>query len=259
MLNLIRIPIATDELSFWAADRGWVKHRNIISYDEGRALHHLVNESFGPGVFHTFRLLVPPRRAVGNLYAYSGRNADQLRHLVDLYARPEHLNVMSHKRIESKPVSKIWYTGQTLGFDIRIRPTRRLSSDIESTSRRGFKKGAEIDAFLQESLRHHSKNPNGMANAGRTRHTVYLDWLDEKINSAVTLDRPTCHIVRFRRARVARGNAGSEGPDATIQGNLTVADPAAFTNILTRGVGRHRAYGYGMLLLHPPNRTIPIR
>ena len=259
MLNLVRLPIATDKLSIWAADRGWVKLRNIISYDEGRALHNLLCETFGPGVFRSFRLLVPPRRIVGSLYAYSEKDADQLRSLIDLYARPEHLNVMSYKLIESKPVPEIWCIGQILGFDIRLRPTRRLSSDIESTAGRGFKKGAEIDAFLQASLRHHPTNPNGMTNVGKTRHTVYLDWLDEQFASAATLDRSTCRIVRFRRAPVARGNAGSEGPDATIQGNLTVVDPAAFTNILTRGVGRHRAYGYGMLLLHPPNRTIPIR
>jgi CRISPR system Cascade subunit CasE len=30
-----------------------------------------------------------------------------------------------------------------------------------------------------------------------------------------------------------------------------VADPAAFAQLLARGVGRHRAFGLGMLLLRP--------
>ena len=36
-----------------------------------------------------------------------------------------------------------------------------------------------------------------------------------------------------------------------MQGILTVTDSAAFAALLARGVGRHRAYGYGMLLLRP--------
>ena len=36
-----------------------------------------------------------------------------------------------------------------------------------------------------------------------------------------------------------------------MRGILTITDAAAFSNLLARGVGRHRAYGYGMLLLRP--------
>jgi CRISPR system Cascade subunit CasE len=38
-----------------------------------------------------------------------------------------------------------------------------------------------------------------------------------------------------------------------LRGELTVADPDAFSALLARGVGRHRAFGYGMLLLRPPS------
>ena len=34
----------------------------------------------------------------------------------------------------------------------------------------------------------------------------------------------------------------------------TVTDPVAFVGLLARGMGRHRSYGYGMLLLRPPQR-----
>jgi CRISPR system Cascade subunit CasE len=64
---------------------------------------------------------------------------------------------------------------------------------------------------------------------------------------------------RISRTRVARGDRGPEGPDATIHGTLTVTDPGVFTKFLARGVARHRAYGYGMLLLHPPNHLAPER
>jgi CRISPR system Cascade subunit CasE len=39
------------------------------------------------------------------------------------------------------------------------------------------------------------------------------------------------------------------GPDAVLAGQLRVTDPKAFTQLLASGVGRHRAFGFGLLLL----------
>jgi CRISPR system Cascade subunit CasE len=36
-----------------------------------------------------------------------------------------------------------------------------------------------------------------------------------------------------------------------FSGLLQVEDAAAFTALLARGIGRHRAFGFGMLLLKP--------
>ena len=49
-----------------------------------------------------------------------------------------------------------------------------------------------------------------------------------------------------------RSHRGVERPDALFTGEITVADPEAFCRLLARGVGRHRAFGFGMLLLRPP-------
>ena len=57
----------------------------------------------------------------------------------------------------------------------------------------------------------------------------------------------------MRVVRKLRRHA-SEGPDAVIQGTLTVAEPGEFTDLVAHGVGRHRAYGYGMLLLRPVSK-----
>jgi CRISPR system Cascade subunit CasE len=45
------------------------------------------------------------------------------------------------------------------------------------------------------------------------------------------------------------------GPDAVFNGQLQIADPVAFAALVARGVGRHRAFGFGMLLLKPPARV----
>ena len=53
-----------------------------------------------------------------------------------------------------------------------------------------------------------------------------------------------------------RGNGrGPNGPDATLHGVLTVQDPVTFGRLIRNGIGRHKAYGYGMLLLRPPGKT----
>ena len=96
-----------------------------------------------------------------------------------------------------------------------------------------------------------------MVKENRTREAVYLDWLAERLAPAATLDRPASRLARFRRIRVARGDRGPEGPAATVHGTMTVTDPSAFARLLPHGVGRHRAYGYGMLLLRPPNHPAP--
>ncbi len=41
------------------------------------------------------------------------------------------------------------------------------------------------------------------------------------------------------------------GPDVSFTGVLTVADPDRFATLLAHGVGRHAAFGFGMLLLKP--------
>ena len=148
--------------------------------------------------------------------------------------------------------------GQRLGFDLHTRPVRRLRSDLDTSSGR-ISKGREVDTYLLEALRRHPAVRDGMIRGNRTREAVYLDWLAERLGSVANLDYHASHLARFRRVRVARGSESSEGPDATFHGALTVADPASFAVLLARGVGRHRAYGYGMLLLRPPNRPVPER
>ena len=257
--NLVRVPISMPALARWAGERGWVRRRGGSDFDEGRALHHLVDEVFGPGALRPFRLLVPPRRSSGNLYAYSALDADSLTAAARLHALPDHLRVLSPDLVEGKTMPDDWRAGQQLGFDARVRPVRRLLSDLQGPEGLVARKGAEIDAFLVEAFRRHPAEGGGMASEDRAREEVYLDWLTEQLAPAATLERSASRLARFQRVRVARGHRGPEGPDATIHGTLTVTEPDSFAALLARGVGRHRAYGYGMLLLRPPNCPAPER
>ena len=256
-LNLVRARIKTNALARWAGERGWTgKLPGPAAFDEGRALHHLVDEVFGPGALRPFRLLVPPRQASGNLYAYSILDLETLREAARIQAKPDHLGVLDPARMESKAMPGEWRVGQRLGFDLRVRPTRRLRHELVLDSG-PIRQGAEVDAFQLEALRRHPDARDGMARSDRTREGVYLDWVAERLSSVAMLDRGASRLVRFQRSLVARGEGKSEGPDAVIHGTLTVTDGAAFANLLAKGVGRHRAYGYGMLLLSAPSRPAP--
>ncbi len=258
-LFLIRMPVAMDGLARCAGERGWIHHRgHITGFDEGRALHHLVDEMFGPGTLRPFRLLVAPGSTVASLYGYCRSDSESLRNACRVHALPEHLGVLKVDRLEGKAMPTTWMEGRRIGFDLRARPVRRLKNDL-GVGNGSFRKGAEVDAFLVEALRQHPENPKGMAENAEAREAVYLDWLAERLSPAAELDRQATSLARFRRVRISRGTAGPEGPDATFHGALTVKDPVGFTTLLAQGIGRHRAYGYGMLLLRPLSRPVPRR
>ena len=258
-LFLIRVPVTMDKLALCAGERGWLRRRGqAAGFDEGRALHHLLDETFGPGVLRPFRLLVATRRTTGSLYAYCESDGESLRDGGRIHALPEHLSVLSLDRLESKAMPASWTEGRRIGFDLRVRPVRRLKSDLGADNP-AFRKGAELDAFLVDALRRHPGNSQGMDQDAQSREVVYLDWLAERLGPAAELDRHATRLIRFQRTRVSRGTAGPEGPDATFHGALTVTDPENFAALLAKGVGRHRAYGYGMLLLRPVSRPAPSR
>lgn len=248
-LHLIEAPLDLRALHVWAERR---KFSGRGALDEGRALHHLLGETFGRGAVQPFRLLVAPGQRQGSLFGYSAQDKVALRELAQATATPTCADVLKPERVRSTPrPASAWKAGQRLGFDLRLRPVVRLRDAIPGTR---FKKGSELDAFLAEALRHHGGDAEGMDRAGRTRETVYLDWLEARLGPAATMERETTHLKSFRRSRAQRDGGWNEGPDAIIHGTLTVTNPAAFAERLARGVGRHRAYGYGMLLLRPPQR-----
>jgi CRISPR system Cascade subunit CasE len=243
-LHLVELPLSLRALHLWAGGR-----KLRAAFDEGVILHHLLGESFGPAVLQPFRLMVAPRARAGTLYAYAATDADSLRHQAQTNLTPALAAVVDLDRLRSLPrPASAWDVGQRLGFDLRLRPVVRLASDLTGADDSGtavsFRKGAEVDAFLAAVLRERQT----------TREGTYLEWLAARLSPAARLDLAASRLASFQRSRVRRNGRGIEGPDAVVHGTLTVTDPAAFADLLARGLGRHRSYGYGMLLLRPPQR-----
>ena len=243
-LFLIRVPVNMDRLIRWAGDRGWLSYRgDVVGFDHGRALHHLVDETMGPGVLRPFRLFTSHGKAT--LYGYCSMGDHALKTQARIHALPEYLGILALDRMEGKAMPTAWTRGSRLGFDVRVRPVRRLNQDIENGNRL-FRRGVELDAFLLESLRQRVD--------AKARAKVYLDWLAERLDPVAELDRHATRIARFERVRVSRGAAGLMGPDVIFHGVLELKNPERFIALLARGIGRHRAFGYGMLLLRPAGR-----
>ena len=209
--------------------------------DADHAMHCLLTECFGDLAPKPFRLIVPRSAARGVLYGYGHAGADSLRDAAGIYADPLQAKIIPVHTINSKPMPTEWRTDKQLGFETRIRPIVRRSRNAESHP------GREWDAFQLKAMQYPK---NGMP---CSREEVYREWLSDQFDRRGGARLESAELRSFQRARAARKLHArhSEGPDAVMRGILTVTDAAAFTALLTQGIGRHRAYGYGMLLLRP--------
>ena len=252
-IHLIHALLNMQAFNRWAGGRGLIQ-RGL--FDEGYALHILLSAMFGKAVLQPFRLFATERRPSAALYAYSDVDTDTLRHTAAAVAPPDCLAVIDPQKMQSKRMPSAFEPGRRLGFEARLRPVRRLRQDLtDPQANRPLPKGSEVDAFRLEAIRRFPlgwKDPGAAASKnGVTRLSVYTEWLAERFGDAVTVEQ--CNLVSFKRSRVIRGTGQCpEGPAATLHGTLTVSNPKVFARILRNGVGRHRAYGYGLLLLRPP-------
>lgn len=221
-------------LSIWATRHG------LLSPDgeDGYALHALLTATFGERSPKPFRYL----GARQGLLGYSAQPAAALHDNAAL-ATPDVARALGLDTLAVRPFPTAWTTGQTLNFEVRVRPVLRA------------KDGRERDTFL------HAIEAESSPEQPIRREPIYADWLRRQLAhqdaaQILQVDMNAFRISRvIRRAGVdARGQRKvltPSGPDAIFEGQLRVGDGEAFTRLLTRGVGRHRAFGFGMLLVKP--------
>ena len=248
--RLVRIPVGMRELARWAAGRNRLWSRNGL--DAGRALHHLLGETFRPGSLQPFRLFVPDRQRRGNLYAYTAVSEAVLRSDFAACAAPETAHVLHLPDLAVRALPVAWHRGARYGFDVRLRPVVRLAKEIVTPEAR-WTRGAELDAWFALRLRARGTDIDALP----SRDAVYLSWLAKLLAPAATLDRANTRIAQRHRRDIVRGRTTIRGCDIVVHGTFAVGDPGAFAGMLRRGIGRHRAYGYGMVLLRPAGRPPP--
>lgn len=227
-------------LAAWAA-----RHRLLDKEgDLGYALHALLRAAFGEQAPQPFRYL----DAEQGLLAYTRLDTTELAQRVAL-ADPDAAAALGlgqtsrHGGMSVRPFPTQWTAGHELGFEVRVRPIIREG-----------KTGRERDAFLAAIE---------IAAAQRLdRSQVYVQWLRDLLARQGGAELLEASMTRYQLLGVTRKSQKSNaddvrqsrlvgGPDAVLSGQLRVKDSQAFAQLVAQGVGRHRAFGFGLLLLRP--------
>ena len=240
-LNLIHCQPDLRKLVPWAARQGWLPPGGDVGY----ALHAALGSAFGDRAPKPFYY----RDERSGLLAYSACSADELREAASL-ANPEVAALLgldagrgsSGLSIRTFPTQ--WTEGRVLGFEVRVCPVIR------------DKEGHQRDAYCAALDRAEDKETV-------QREPVYKEWLARQFIATGAAEVIEASMTRFqlttslRRTKAAPGSDGKRtarhvgGPDAVFCGHLRVQDARAFASLIVRGVGRHRAFGFGMLRLKP--------
>jgi len=215
--------------------------RSTDRFDLGYLVHWQLVSLFGDSAPSTFAIRGEEGRWV-DVLGYAERDAESLRaasHVAD----PSAASACDWARFDAKPMPATWRDGTRFEFASRVCPVVRRSKDGPHCRR-----GAEVDAFLAAC--------DVAGNTPVERMTVYRDWLALQFgrDGAAKLER--FDPAGFRRVHLHRRTQGDvrraralERPELSATGTIVVGRPDAFDRLLRRGLGRHRAFGFGMLLL----------
>lgn len=238
-MHMIELPLDAAALTRFAWYQGHAASQSNGDEDFGYAAHAWLSAALGDLAPHTFRLL-ENRRGL-RLLGYTQSNADALVEHAHTFALPEALTVCDWSSATSKEMPGKWQAARRLGFEVRACPVSRGER--------------ERDIYLAEvdTAQTHGRAPVSRAD-------IYGAWLASQIGRDDAARAEFISLVGFRRAHCMRQSRNGQGsrhrsvvrPDALLTGELTISDPETFSNLLVRGIGRHRAFGFGMLLLRPP-------
>lgn len=252
-LQIVCVPIDPRGLAAYAV-------ANECSDDDGGyALHRALRERFSGAGPQPFRFVAEHRRGP-HLLGYAA-DPQALSDAAALPATDALLRRVFSGPPEAQDMPGEWREGARYAFEVRARPVVRYGGRVRAA--RATREGAwltgrakpaqEVDAFVAACER-------AGEDASVDRAAVYHEWLARQLAAAATLEDEV-ELRLFRRIRTWRSTHGRggkpwvEGPEAVLGGTLVVRDPAAFGQALKRGIGRHTAFGFGMLLLSAPRRA----
>lgn len=235
---MARMTVQPRWLAVWAHDAG------LPSDDEGYLLHAAMRAAFGSAAPQPWAVRSGDTTRPPTLLGYGGADEAALAAALDMPADPLLAKVFDRDAIHTKAMPTTFAADCRLAFEVRLCPVVRQTKGPARRPR-------ELDLFLWHCLR----QPGALLD----REAIYRDWLAQRLADggadllAARLTRldQTPLVRRHHSDGPARRRRGARRPDVTFEGSLRVADPDRFTALLVRGIGRHRAFGFGMLLLRP--------
>lgn len=174
---------------------------------------------------------------------YSELDWETLQNLAQGFASPTVYEIIDWERIASKPMPSEFPDGLELGFELRACPVIRKASDGPK-----WNKGQEIDVFLSKVWEIDDKDVEV------NRENTYKEWLINQFERQNSADLISVNMKRFSIERMSRRNHTAnrkvkiiQRPDVIFTGVLKIRNGKEFKELLYRGIGRHKSFGFGML------------
>jgi len=174
-----------------------------------------------------------------HIMGYSKMDIAALREAAKANTTPELFETADWDACESRQMPNELSPGKRIRIKVRVCPTKRTI--------RG-----EKDAFL---LAIDGKPKEFLVD----REAVYADWLRDAVGRVCPGDLSDIRMSSFQLVNVFRRVQGDirksalpRLPEATMEATFTVGE-AGIGELFTRGLGRHRSFGLGMV------RVIPLR
>jgi CRISPR system Cascade subunit CasE len=228
-LHLIRFPLHPPRLLRFAFEHGIRQEDETLGY----TLHAWLAALFGEAAPKPFRYF----DARQEVLAYARQEASQLLARAEARGQLAALAALDVSKVGSKPLPEGWKAGQRFHVEVLTCPVSR-------------REGEEKDVFLRAV--------ETLGEAAPPRSEVYRQWFLRQWQGVVTFESLEILGMSARVRQLRRARNGSnrlkivERPQALFSGKVIVRDPERFSGLLSRGIGRHRAFGFGMVLLAPP-------
>lgn len=253
---LLMLRLLPDMAAFgrWAAATG----QRALRDDLGYAVHAALRAALGDAAPKPFAVL--QRQGGTQVIGYTSHSAGMLDRALGLACTGDPgaasaLGLMQSANATLQAMPERWLAGERLSFEVRVAPV------VRSRQARGAGY-PEIDAAYHADF---------AADALGNRESAYERWLARELMRGGAAQLLSHRALAFQLSPIARRNAGrpigrngspAPGrmgrvthsgllPDLTVRGQLKVDQPHAFAALLARGLGRHRSFGFGCLLLAP--------
>ncbi|MEM9553830.1 MAG: type I-E CRISPR-associated protein Cas6/Cse3/CasE [Acidobacteriota bacterium] len=229
--------------------------------DVGYLVHCQLRALFGERTPQPFLPRVVGRRV--DVLGYSVHDADALREALD-FAEPRWGTALEIESREMPGTSaRPWPFGRRYGYTVRVCPLVRGIREVDGETKKWERDAYQREAEKAEARAKAAGRPTAEELPSGRREEVYGEWLAAsfgRVGAASTGAAlvGAARLESFRLVRLLRRTHAVQRqartmtrPDATLAGELEVVDGDAFTRFLAHGVGRHKAFGFGMLRLRP--------
>jgi CRISPR system Cascade subunit CasE len=249
-LTMLRLLPDMAALGRWVAASG----QRSLAPDRGYALHAALRATLGEMAPQPFALLERPGSV--QLIGYRAAEPAALAEAAAMASTTDPLAAQAlgldrASGILIKPMPTEWLVGQRLSFEVRVAPVVRSRDAAVHGGRGGVY--PEVDAAFHPAFAEPGEHD---------RQAAHGRWLAREMARGGAATVLTQRETQFTLSPMARRHQREEGraarrsregllPDLTVRGELRIDNAAAFAHLLARGLGRHRSFGFGCLLLAP--------